>query len=155
MFLQSGSFIATAWKDKRIVYYLSTACQATGNDTIIRKGKGGEAITLPAPPSAKLYEKQMGGVDRANQLRHYNTIKKRQVKWWTQIVWYLFSTALTNAYILYKNDQKNPISHFQFTNNVANQLINGWTSRKRAGRPKQTSYTNSIPSVIDHYPVKK
>ena len=58
--------IATAWKDKRMVYYLSTihAPEAAEPQFVTRREKDGREVQLPCPPTVTAYANYMGGVDK-------------------------------------------------------------------------------------------
>ncbi|KAK3749026.1 hypothetical protein QZH41_006223 [Actinostola sp. cb2023] len=79
---QKGNIVATIWKDKKPVAFLSTQCKATGDVTVLRKQKDGSVIEVPSLPVVKLYNKYMGGVDKADQLRQYYSVARRANKWW-------------------------------------------------------------------------
>ena len=47
--------MVSIWKDKKPVAFLSTQCNARGEETVERKQKDGRLITVPALPVVKLY----------------------------------------------------------------------------------------------------
>ena len=72
------------------------------------------------------YNKNMGNVDLADQLRNvyrYDTTWHRNRKWWWSIWWWGFQLLLTNCYILYKkfhslHDSKATVSHYDFIKQI-------------------------------------
>ena len=67
----NGPLLAVAWKDRQMVYFVSTAHVATkSSDTVttFRHGPSGEKLEIPCPPLLDDYVKYMRGVDRGDQL---------------------------------------------------------------------------------------
>lgn len=62
---------ATVWHDNRLVYIMSTNTVPTAKTTCQRKKKDGTVEIIPIPKAISSYNKFMGGVDRADQLRSY------------------------------------------------------------------------------------
>lgn len=60
--------IATGWMDNRPVYFLSSQV-STKMTTIQRREKTGEVTTVQCPQLVVEYQKNMGGVDKHDQLR--------------------------------------------------------------------------------------
>ena len=63
--------VATVWRDKKLAYVLSTQSNPHSIVFCQRKQKDGTNITVPIPKSISMYNKYMGGVDHADQLRSY------------------------------------------------------------------------------------
>ena len=81
----------------------------------------------------------MGGVDKGDQLRNYYRVRLKSRKNYKYIFWFLFDTAITNAYILYKYipttlEKRCTENYRSFRLSLANQLIGTYMSRKRASR---------------------
>lgn len=99
-FLQDGNMVATLWKDKRAVAVLSTNAQPEMG-TAERKAPGGKKqVTIPRP--ILTYNNSMGGVDLGDQLHAYYPVGRPSVKWWRYICWWLFQTAMINAFLLFR-----------------------------------------------------
>ena len=71
VFRRCGNIVALVWKDNKLVYMISTNANPSVVSTCQRKDKDGTVKTVPAPLAINLYNKFMGGVDRADQLRSY------------------------------------------------------------------------------------
>ena len=71
VYRRQGNIVVTVWKDKKLVSFISTQCDVTGDETVRRKEEDGTYIEVPTIPAVTLYNKYMGGVDRSNQMRQY------------------------------------------------------------------------------------
>lgn len=103
----------------------------------------------------------MGGVDRFDQKRGTYPISRRSKRWWMRIFYFLVDAAITNADILHTHNDRvhNPIGALQFRTDLARNLINSYSSRKRrvsvlpnfaTKRPKgPTSRQKSIYGIPD------
>lgn len=86
--MQKGNLVATAWKDKKVVTYLSTNCDPTLVRTVRRRKKDGTVQDVPAPAVSEYYNKYMFGVDLADQKRmQYSTCRKAR-KWYKYLFWF-------------------------------------------------------------------
>ncbi|KAK3791171.1 hypothetical protein RRG08_025026 [Elysia crispata] len=68
---QVGNLLATWWRDKRAIHMLLTNASQT-MEAVSRKSKGGP-IDKQTPQCVEIYNKNMEGVDRQDQLRHFET----------------------------------------------------------------------------------
>ena len=83
------------------------------------------------------YNKNMGNVDLADQLRNYyryDTQWHRNRKWWWAIFWWGFQLALTNSYILYRKYHElhlstSALTHYEYIKQVAL----AWMDNRRYG----------------------
>lgn len=70
---QCDDMIATCWKDKKMVYFLSTChVPEKKNLTVNRHNKDGTVAEFPDIPSGAAYSKYMGAVDRNDQATKLN-----------------------------------------------------------------------------------
>ena len=60
VFRRKGNIVASMWKDKKAVAFISTHCNARGNKTIHRKQKDGTYIEVPSLLVVKPYNQYMG-----------------------------------------------------------------------------------------------
>lgn len=98
--MQHDGITACAWKDKNIVYFLTSGCQPSGNDTVQRRRNYGALENISAPPGVGEYNKYMGSVDYANQKRNDYGIPVKSRRWYSYLAFFLFETAVVNAFIL-------------------------------------------------------
>jgi hypothetical protein len=110
---QNGQLTCAIWKDSKAVMLLSSAHQPYRRDTdmVTRKIKDDgmgtrEAVEIAAPPQAKAYTKNMGGVDRSDQLRSYYTCSRKSQLWWKKVLYFLLDITQVNAWICYKHHQE-------------------------------------------------
>ena len=131
---QSGNLLATQWFDKRVVNVLSSNSQPRMTETMRNTAEGRVPKEIPVP--IKTYNSFMGGVDLHDQYRSYYSIGRRTVKWWRNLVWFLFQVSILNAYQLYKAYYMRSVStikmlsHFEFRLEIIRSLRQT-SSRKR------------------------
>ena len=92
LFRRREDLVATVWKDKRFVHFLSTQSNPTGEETVNRKQRDGTIIQVPSVP----------GVDLHDQLRGYYAIGTKSRKWWRYLFWSCVDVSIVNAFILEK-----------------------------------------------------
>lgn len=150
--------------DNKPVCMLSTLHCPTDATSVLRRNKDGSRNEIPCPKVVKVFNEIMGGVDRFDQLRERYAIGRRSVKWWHRIFYYLIDLAIVNSFILYKESQKTsnskPCDQLSFRLRLAKQLIDGFSSRKRRGRPvnyvsKKFDVPNDVKyaNVGSHLPI--
>jgi len=61
---------------------------------------------LPIPRAIDDYNRFMGGVDIADQLQAGFSTQQHGVKPWCPLFYWLLDSAIINAYIIYKHNQK-------------------------------------------------
>lgn len=71
LYKRKDNIVATAWKDKRLVHFLSSQSNPVGTDTVRRKQRDGTFIEVQSTPCVKSYNANMGGVDLSDQLCGY------------------------------------------------------------------------------------
>ena len=114
IFQQSGNLVATVWRDKKLVYVLSTQSNPQSTDFCTRKQRDGTTLNVPVHESIMLYNKYMGGVDRAEFILYveYEIKKILHVKLYHKILtfftyryifYFLVEVYISNSFILHKN----------------------------------------------------
>ena len=133
--MQRKGMVAVVWYDKRDIRIISTNSQPTDH-TVQRSGRNLTDVTCPT--AILNYQKNIGGVHHSDQLRGYYDIGRNAKKKWKCLMWHLLSICIVNSYIIYKETMqsfgKRPQNQLQFRQKLINQLIGGFTSRKRDGR---------------------
>ena len=133
----TNSMLALCWQDKRQVVALSTYHDATV-ETYQRKSKGGQVIDVVKPTLIIDYNKQMGGVDRADQLCTSYNFARKSVKWWRKLFFWLLETAIVNSYILFNKQRSRgeQLTHLKYRRQLIMQLVGDVRNRqRRRGRP--------------------
>ena len=148
---QSGYLSVHLWQDNRPVVLISSNTSPTEVSTVERKLKNGTQTTVSCPKAVTEYNKYIGGVDRNDQLRKYYGIRLKGRKCYKYIWWFLVDVAITNAFILNKNDTNMTLTSLKdFRVALAKELIGSYMSRKRRGR--QPNNSTHIQFSAAHYP---
>lgn len=143
--LQKGTtnLTASVWKDKKLVYHLSTLSDARQVLPAQRRS-GPNVIQLQQPHSVSSYNKFMGGVDLHDQLRMKYNVGRNGKKAWRYIFWFLLNAAIVNSFILYqaasrRTVKKKRFAHLDFRMELVKELIGGYSKRKRSQQPEMTN----------------
>ena len=115
------------------MYVMSTNSDPTTPTSVQRKEKDGTRNTI----NVVAYNKYMGGVDHADQLRNYYHVRSKSRKFYKYLFWFVFDCAVVNAYILWKHYKpltevsvrQQSLKHFRLL--LANGLIGSYNSRQR------------------------
>ena len=101
----SPPLLACAWKDKKIINFLTTMHKATGPARVLRTVVSDGQVTrepVTCPPLLPDYQTFMRGVDRGDQLIGYYNIGRHSKKWWKRVFGYVIEVAALNTYIVQK-----------------------------------------------------
>ena len=149
--MQREGITACAWKDKKLVYFLTSGCQPSGDNTVNRRKKDGTIEEISAPPCVDLYNKYMGGVDYADQKRNDYRIPVKSRRWYRYLAFFLFETSVVNAFIL-RNLSPNhtKITQKEFRLELIDKLIGDHCTRKR----KSSQLTMEAVNGKTHFPIK-
>ena len=111
--MQRDAMVAVMWHDKRDVRIISTNSQPT--DEIVKRRTRHILTDVPCPSVIMNYNKNMGVVDLAHQLRSYYEIGRNAKKYWKCLMFYLLNICVVNSYIIYKEtllaNEKRPHTH--------------------------------------------
>lgn len=125
---QKGKVVFTKWHDKRDVSFLSTNCSPLAPDVHIQRNN--QSVSKPAVVDQ--YNKNMGGVDLADQLRKYYSVGRTSYRWYRYIFWFIVDVSICNAFILYNHYRvsqgQGKVKQLAFRTNLAKQLIAGFSS---------------------------
>ena len=85
--LQKGSspLTASVWRDKKLVYHLSTMSRPNDIPQATRR-LGANVINLRQPHSVSAYNRFMGGVDLHDQFRMKYDVGRNSKKWWKYLL---------------------------------------------------------------------
>ena len=76
------------------------------------------------PRVSDVYTANMGGVDRADQLRSHYYVGRQSRKWYKYLFWFSFNLAACNAYILESEAEKGQSKNIlQIQKNILNRNI--------------------------------
>ena len=137
-----GPVVAYVWKDRRIIYFLSTIhVAATPSPTTVQRTiADGTWEDVNCPPCLPDYQTYMRGVDRGDQLIGYYNIGRRSKKWWKRVFSYLVEVCVLNAYVFYKHAHEHStrnekFDYLGFRLALVEGLVGSFHSRARVGRP--------------------
>ena len=151
---QDGNLLLSLWQDNKTVSVISTNCQP-GEGVVKRRQKDGSKKSFPCPINIIDYNQYMGGVDHNDQIRQYYSVRLKSHKFYRYVFWFLFDATITNTYILshyIPTTSKTNLKYIEFRTELARQLIGGYNSRKRSGRPSLVPVTRHMSP--QHYPVR-
>jgi len=128
---------ALVWKDRRLVYMLTTDVSPKTTQWVLRKG---ESKKQRVPSVVLDYNKFKGGVDTVDQLRDSYSIGRKSLKWWPRLAWWCIDICIINAYSLHCMNDSNHLTHLQFRERLMQQLLEKYGhSRSDRGRTRQRS----------------
>ena len=154
--------VVRTWRDRKLVYIMSTNVSPTTTTTVKRRTKDGHVENVTCPVSIQLYNSYMGGVDRADQFRGYYHVRMKSHKFYRfvllnltslhflcfifpfhnrYIFWFLLDCCTVNAFTLVKYFQPSTGSTIRqqvfksFRLELARGLIGNYNSRQRYALP--------------------
>ena len=120
------------WKDNKGVAFLNNIADPSKLTQVPRQNKDGTRSQIPCPEAVKLYNKYMGGVDAFDSKRKTYFASRKSKKWWMRIYYFLLDTAITNAYVLYKETPSTKkVTHQEFVLSIIEHLRGSHNYRKR------------------------
>ena len=96
---QKGNLVATAWRDRKLVYVMSTNTDPRASTMVRRKERDGTCSMVSCPESVAQYNQFMGGVDHADQLRNYYRIRCKSKKFYKYLFCFVVDCCVVNAHI--------------------------------------------------------
>lgn len=159
------------WKDRgtKSVMLASNMHNPSVQTQVSRTNKKGVKEMISCPQVVADYNAYMGGVDRFDQLLSSYSISWKSRRWWVKLFYYVLDSAVVNSFILYSETMKlsstkgtKPMSHLNFRNMLANELIDNYCSKKTRGPKaspkvviskakfsrKSTSCTGNVKSYV-------
>ena len=117
-YVRDKSVVYCAWKDTKCILLLSTQHPGHSENTVKRNSKDSTGKFMkkdvPIPSPVYFYNKEMGGVDKSDQLIHYYNVLRQTKKYWKTLFFHFIDIACVNAYIIHKELERNPMSHYKF-----------------------------------------
>lgn len=125
-FIKDKRVMVLSWKDKRIVTMISNY-SSNGVKEIYRYKKGGSTVIVSKPEVVLDYNDNMGGVDNSDHMNMTYAFKRKSVKWWRKLFFWIFNLAIVNSFILFNKEKKSRnmsvVKQKDFRINLFNQLI--------------------------------
>ena len=135
------------WYDNKLVTVGSTYNSCEPASPVRRWSKAEKKYTeLARPNTIGIYNKFMGGVDKADMMISFYRNKLRGRKWYKRIVFHFLDVCVTNAWVL-NQKTKNDWPHlFNFKLNIALCLIKGAALPDNIQRSDVLHLAPSLPS---------
>ncbi|CAK9834553.1 PiggyBac transposable element-derived protein 4 [Anthophora retusa] len=118
-FRSCTNLLVTKWMDKKEVYMLSTM-HTSEFGTIIKHG-GTKVIRKPV--CVLDYNNSMGAVDKADMVISTVNSTRKTLKWYRKFFFHLLDICVWNAYCLYKDKMKEPISMAKFQLQLIREIL--------------------------------
>lgn len=139
-----GKVALLCWYDNKIVY-MGSNFVASGNPSTVKRWNKTEKVynEVEIPELIKLYNANMGGVDKLDQMLSYYRIFIKSKKWTLRMITHGIDLAIANSWLEYKRDveksripPKDQMDLLKFRNCISDHLINvGQIMKKKRGRP--------------------
>lgn len=132
--------LVLGWRDKRVVTMLSTKHSSASQSTR-RRRRGTDEIDKPT--IILDYNRNMGGVDVADQYATSYCFLRKSLKWWRKLFFWGLETSIVNSYIIYNNyaakENIKKITHKKFREELLMALIGEFrVPLQRPGRPSSS-----------------
>ncbi|XP_037112215.1 piggyBac transposable element-derived protein 3-like [Syngnathus acus] len=146
----------TRWKDNAVVTIASTLAAEHPLQKVSRWSRQEKKkVAVDQPFVVQLYNRSMGGTDRADQSIELYRINMRRKKWWWPIFTWMLDAAVFNAWVLHRLDEHSGMSLLEFRREVARTLVAapGATRARRSGRPRVCAVADdSRFDTVEHWP---
>jgi len=145
------NIVVCKWNDNSVVSIASNALSVRPTHNVTRYSqKKKKNISVTQPHLVRVYNENMGGVDRCDQNISLYRISVRGKKWYFPLICHCIDLAEQNAWQLHKA-RKGSLDHLQFRRRVVTALLEtNAKSSKGAGRPSQTEHVDSRYDRLDH-----
>ncbi|XP_068506345.1 piggyBac transposable element-derived protein 3-like [Syngnathus scovelli] len=152
----ANKIAVTRWKDNAVVTIASTLAAEHPLQKASRwSAKEKKKVAVDQPFVVQLYNRSMGGTERADQSIGLYRINMCRKKWWWPIFIWMLDAAVLNAWVLHRLDEHAGISHLNFRREVARTLLAapGVTRARRVGRPRLCAVADdSRFDGMEHWP---
>ncbi|KAL7644212.1 UNVERIFIED_CONTAM: hypothetical protein RMT77_005038 [Armadillidium vulgare] len=151
---ETKDLLALLYSDKRNVYMLSNSHE-NGVIEVTRRSKAGR-IRENIPLCIKDYNKNMGFVDKTDQVLHYYTMARKTMECYKKLGMHLIQVRILDALGIYNMDRKKKTDYFNFSLNIIKDLTSQIRNEPKAGpsfTPRLVGY--HFPQKIPAEKIKK
>nr|CAH7713553.1 unnamed protein product [Callosobruchus chinensis] len=137
--VQGRNIIFVKWNDNKIVCFASTKGGIEPVNPVKRYSqKEKKFVYIDQPHLVKLYNKNMGGVDRSDQNIAQYRVQIRGKKWYFSLLSHCIDMAITNAWHIHKK-RGNAVDQLAFGRSIAMTILeqNKKEYAFQKGRPRQ------------------
>lgn len=108
------------WRDKKVVAMIST-CHDHSMESLPQRYGGGEIIK---PRTVLDYNKFARGIDYSDMMKKYYNIRRKSMKWYRTLFFYLVDLCIFNSFVIYKSFHVGTKAKFLgFRLNLIRQII--------------------------------
>jgi len=144
---QCGQLQCTKFVDKNDVFMLSTIHAAGTTEVPVRGRNRG---TIHKPNSALQYNRNMGAVDKMDQLLQPYSATRKSLKWYRKLAIHFLQVSMLNAFVLYKVGQAGTKTYLQFQQAVLEGLL---TEPQNAPAAAQRENDDASRLTEKHFPM--
>lgn len=148
-FRYTDSVIGVHWKDSKDLMVLGANVASNDGRTIVkrRRKEDGSQMDVTAPHLMKDYNRNMGGVDRADQMLSLYQVDRKGHRYYLRIFLDVIEMLLHNAFVCFKqNTAHKKTPYLKFKTAVARALMDFGQIA-----PPSLPQTQHVPSVM-HIP---
>lgn len=142
---RAEEIIVCKWNDNSVVTVASNAAKVLPLSKVKRFSQHEKRyVQVDQPALIKVYNENMGGVDRSDQNIGLYRTSIRGKKWYFPLICHALDMAVQNAWQLYHIDGGD-CDHLQFRRNIATSLLETYrrTENRKSGRSSQNYHQNS------------
>ncbi|KAL7637886.1 UNVERIFIED_CONTAM: hypothetical protein RMT77_011498 [Armadillidium vulgare] len=128
-----------------------------GVTEVSRRSKAGR-IQEDIPLCIKDYNKNMGFVDKTDQILHYYTMTRKTIKWYKKLGMHLIQVRILDALGIYNMDRKKKTNYLDFSPSIVKDLTSQIRNEPAAGpssTPRLVGYHFSQKIPAEGKPKKK
>lgn len=147
------NIIVVSWHDNSIVSLCSNSLGINPIRLVKRYSQQEKkSISIPQPSLVRMYNQNMGGVDRSDQNISLYRTGIRGKKWYFCLFTHCVDMAIQNAWQLHRRN-KGTLDQLAFRRRIATSILNANTKNKTyaVGRPSNRENTDSRFDGICHY----
>lgn len=137
---------------------LLSNCHKHVIETTERKQKDGTPKTFDCPQAFNFYNKNMGGVDKADQYSTTYEVDRKSNKWWKRVFHRLLQITISNSWILYQQMKKKKIPQIYFMIPLGEQLIavgkSGTKNARKGSNGGRPSKRAKFMVNVSHQPLE-
>ena len=137
---EQGRLTVVGWNDNRCVYVVSNCLSVSHASTVSRFcRKQKKRISVDQPELIKVYNKNMGGVDRCDQNISAYRISMKSKKWWWALFAWIPDMVVQNCWLLYRQNKlpEDPtLDLLAFRREIVQTYLKKYAKPISSGRPR-------------------
>jgi hypothetical protein len=137
---QKGELGALVWKDRRLVYMLTTHISPAETASVERRSEDGSTVQRSVPKAVADYNKHKSSVDTLDQLHASYSIGRKSKKWWPRLVWWLMDMCIVNTYSLFTQRSQVETSQLEFRMQLVQALVAAYPPPSTSTKPSYHSH---------------